>query len=68
MIKLKDYKIKTPTVTICYARNGHRLHEGDINKIDVRLRNWYVCEDTIIINKVTHNTYMEIVEDETWFN
>lgn len=63
-MKLKDYKFETPTVTICYARNGHRLHEGSVDKIPEHLLNYYICEE--IINHIRDNTYLEVVEDESW--
>ena len=64
--KLKDIKIKTDIVTICYARNGHRLYKGDVDNIPSYLLNYYIFLK--IINKINNSTYLEVVEDKKWFD
>lgn len=64
-LKVKDMKWKGNTVTICYARNGHRLYEGLITNIPEHLLNYY-CGFKIY-NKYRANTYIEVTEDEKWW-
>lgn len=63
-MQLKDLKIKGKTVTICYARNGHRLYKGSQKEIPQHLINYYVWEN--FYNKYTDNTYLEVTEDKKW--
>lgn len=64
--KLKELKITTSYVKICYARNGHLLFEGVVEDIPAYLLEYYV--DYISVNKYRDNTYIEVVEDIGWFD
>ena len=59
MIQLKDYKFQTPTVTICEPNRFERYYDGPVEKIPEIFNKYYVFR--VIINKVIHNTYMEVV-------
>lgn len=65
-MKLRDYRFQTPTATICYARNGHRLHEGSVDKIPEHLLEYFITEE--IVNNIRDNTYLEVVEDENYID
>lgn len=65
--KVRDIKFKTSTVTICYARNGHRLFKGKVENITSWILDYYTDKRSIIVNKITNNTYLEVTEDTLWW-
>ena len=60
--RLKQIRTKN-NVVICYARNGHRLYEGNRKDIPEELKQYYVYQK---INNDRYS-YIEIIEDTTWF-
>lgn len=57
-MKLADYKFQTPTVTICEPDRFERLYDGPIERIPEVFKKCRIYR--VIINKVIHNTYMEV--------
>jgi len=63
--KVKNIKFRYSEVTICYARNGHRLYQGPVSDIPEHLLEYYCGYK--IDNKIRKSHYIEVTEDEKYF-
>ena len=64
--KVKDIKFRGNLVSIGYARTGMPLYEGLITGIPEHLLNYYCGYKSY--NKYRAHTYIEVTEDEKWWN
>ena len=61
MRKLRSLKTKK-SVTVCYARNGHRLYEGPVSLAPDHIKDYYIVFTLVRKQKI----YVEVVEDKEW--
>ena len=60
--KLRSLRTKK-LITVCYARNGHRIFKGMICDLPDHLKDYYITD--LIVHK--DRIYLEAVEDRDWF-